>query len=313
MYPSFVRSAAGVSQEIPGRRRPASSPLPVVFAVVLLAFALALLPGRAARAQDHLLFCNQPEKIRMPGAHADTMLTAGKTYTIFFHYRNVSGASGPLVVALNGSAGKKLTFTARKGFGDPRADPTLAGRQAMARFLSAPEKPFVGKKGSAHFTLGLGNRQVASGVMTFRADQDTRLRIYFRHNQWSVPGARVVSIESPRREVQIALSKEQKRQSFRIGVPEAGMSRHLDGTYGMVYAFKVDAPAGRKVRVSFSPRGGKSGLVGSVNGAMRQTPIVPAASWKVFSEAVVGKNGMTLTTSPFGGVFYPVEIVFQLI
>lgn len=92
------------------------------------------------------------------------------------------------------------------------------------------------------------------------------------------------------------------------------MSRHLDGTYGMMYAFKVDAPAGRRVRVSFSPRGGKAGLVGSLNGALRQSSIIPATRWKVFCEAVVGKNGsMVLTTSPFGGVFYPVELVFQLL
>jgi hypothetical protein len=92
------------------------------------------------------------------------------------------------------------------------------------------------------------------------------------------------------------------------------MSKHLDGTYGMLYAFKVDAPPGRKVRVSFSPRGGHAGLVGSVGGIMRQSRIVGAAGWAVFSEVKVGKSGLvSLTTAPFGGVFYPVELVFQLL
>ena len=286
-------------------------PTLAVFAWSLLA---ALGAGRAAQAQDQLLFCNHPEKITMPGAHADTILRKDQTYKIFFHYRNVTGANGPLVVALHGTNGKALKFMARKGFGDPRIDPTLAGRQAMARYLSSPAQPFVAQKGAARFQMGLSHKQVASGVMTVRPDQDARLRIYFRHNKWSVPGARVVAVDEPRRNVDIALSSAQKRHAYRIGQPEAGMDRQLDGTYGMVYAFKVNAPAGRKVRVSFSPRGGKAGLVGSVNGALRQTPIVPASSWKVYHTAVVGKNGvLNMTTSPFGGVFYPVEIVFQLI
>jgi hypothetical protein len=287
-------------------------PTVALFAWSLLAVLGA--GGRAAHAEDELLFCNHPEKITMPGAHADTLLQKGRSYKIFFHYRNVTGAGGPLVVALHGTNGKPLKFMARKGFGDPRIDPTLAGRQAMARYLSSPAKPFVGKKGAARFQMPLAHKQVASGVMTVRPDQDTRLRIYFRHNKWSVPSARVVSVDQPRRNVDVALSKEQKRQAYRIGQPEEGMPRHLDGTYGMTYAFKVNAPAGRKVRVSFSPRGGKAGLVGSVNGSLMQTAIVPAASWKVYHEGVVGKNGvLNLTTSPFGGVFYPVEIVFQLL
>ena len=80
----------------------------------------------------------------------------------------------------------------------------------------------------------------------------------------------------------------------------------------MLYAFRIAAPEGRKVRVSFSPRGGKGGLVGSVNGNMQQSRIIPATHWRVFCEAKAGKNGVNLTTAPFGGVFYPVELMFQL-
>lgn len=275
---------------------------------------LALLPlvARPAAAQDHLLFCNHPEKIRMPGAHADALLLAGRTYTVFFHFKNTTRGAGPLVVALHGMKNEPLQLVVRKGVADPQRDPSRAGRQAMARFLSAREAMYRGD-GGARFAMRLGRRQVASGVMTVRADQDVRLRIYYRHNQWSVPGAQVIAVDAPRREVAVDLSPESKRQYFRIGEPEEGMSRHFDGTYGMVYAFKVAAPPGRRVRVSFSPRGGKGGLVGSVNGLLRQSKIVPASRWKFFCEAVVGKDGMILTTSPFGGVFYPVELLFQLI
>jgi hypothetical protein len=278
-----------------------------------LAFAILLLMPRLAFAQDYLLFCNNPEKIKMPGVHADAQLKAGKTYTIFYHYKNVTSSGGQLVIGLNGTAGKPLGFTARKGFADPQWDPPLAGRQAMARYLSAGEKHYVGKKGSGHFDFNLGRRQVASGLLTVRCDSDARLRIYFRHSKWSVPGASAIVVEAPRRDIAVELSKDSKRFSFRIGQPEAGMHRQLDGTYGMLYAFKVNAPTGTRVRVSFSPRGGKAGLVGSLNGALRQSNIVPATSWKVFCEAIVGKNGVTLTTAPFGGVFYPVEVVFQII
>jgi len=104
-----------------------------------------------------------------------------------------------------------------------------------------------------------------------------------------------------------------RRQYFRIGVPEPNMNRQMDGTYGMVYSFKVSAPPGRRVRVAFSPRGGKAGLVGTVGGALKQSRIVGAAAWKTFSEAVVGKNGLVITTLPFGGVFYPVEVAFLLL
>ena len=273
---------------------------------------LASLAASPARAQDHLIFCNRPEKIRLPGAYADAPLIAGRTYTIFFHYKNVTAQPGPLVIALQGSRGEPILLDVRKGVADAQREPPLAGRQAMARFLSAPEKRYRGT-GGARFVMTLKQRQVASGVMTVRADQDARLRIYFRHNKWTVPGARVVAVDAPRRDIEIALSPEARQQYFRIGAPEAGMSEHLDGTYGMLYAFRVNAPAGRKVRVMFSPRGGQGGLVGSVGGVLRQSRIVGTAGWAVFCVARVGAEGMVLTTSPFGGVFYPVELMFQLL
>jgi hypothetical protein len=278
----------------------------------LFSFLVVLGLAEPAAAQDHLIFCNDPEKIRMPGAYADAQLLGGRTYTIFFHYRNVTAGSGPLVVAFHGSKGKRLHLKVRKGIADPRRDPSLAGRQAMARFLSGRSIPLTGK-GGARFAMRLGTREVASGILAVRASQDVRLRIYYRHNRWTVPGARAVAVDTPRRQVHIALSPQSKSQRFRIGEPEAGMSRHLDGTYGLLYAFKIQAPPGRRIRVSFSPRGGKAGLVGSVNGALRQSSIIPATRWKVFCEAVAGKNGVNLTTAPFGGVFYPVELVFQLL
>ncbi len=281
--------------------------------VLLLVLPLVFLSAaRSARAQDHLLFCNRPEKIRMPGAYADAPLIAGRTYTIFFHYKNATNAAGPLVIALQGSRGEPITLDVRKGVADPQRDPPLAGRQAMARFLSAPEKRYVGT-GGAHFAFRVGAKQIASGVMTVKADQDTRLRIYFRHNQWTVPGARAVAVDAPRRDIQVSLGPDALKYYVRIGTPEQGMDPRLDGTYGLLYAFRVDAPEGRKVRVSFSPRGGKAGLVGSVGGMMRQSRIVGAAGWAVFCVARVGANGLVLTTAPFGGVFYPVELVFELL
>jgi hypothetical protein len=278
----------------------------------ILLSAWFFLPTQA-RAQDHLLFCNNPEKMRMTGVYADAMLKAHETYTVFYHFRNVTGNRGNFVVSLHGAAAKPLRFYARQGFANPQRDPPLAGRQAMARFLSGVDKSFVGKQGSGRFVYHIENRHVVSGVLSVRCDQATRLRIYFRHAKWTVPGAKVIAVEAPRREVDIALSASAGRKSFRIGQPESGMNRHLDGTYGMLYSFKIAAPAGRRVRVSFSPRGGKGGLVGSVNGDLRQSGIVPAARWKVFFEKSVGKRGLNLTTSPFGGVFYPVELVFQLL
>ena len=280
---------------------------------VLLALVCAALPAWAGEtATSHLLFCNRPEKMRIAGAYADARLQGGHTYTIFYHYKNVSSETGAFVVALHGSPQTPFKFMARQGFADPQHDPPLAGRQAMARFLSAPERDFNGK-GGARFAYALPSRQVASGVLTVRCEGDARLRIYFKHDRWTVPHAEAIIVDAPRREIDVDLSPDNKRQTFRIGQPERGMNRRMDGTYGMLYAFRVAAPPGRRIRVSFSPRGGKGGLVGSMGGTMHQTGIVRATDWAVYGETTVGKSGgVTLTTAPFGGVFYPVELVFQL-
>jgi hypothetical protein len=275
-------------------------------------FVLSFLPGGPARA-DHLLFCNTPERITTAGAYADYKLEAGELYTVFFHYKNFTESSGPFVVALHGEAKRPLAFTLRQGFADPRRDPPSVGRQAMARYLSAPERQMVGKEGHARFSFNLVPRAVASGVMTVRCDTAARLRIYFRHNQWTVKGARVVAIDAPRQEVEIALTREVKQQYFRIGEPDELQTAHFDGTYGLMYAFRVDAPPGSKVRVAFSPRGGKGGMVGSVGGRLLQSDIIPATHWRVFYEGTVGPGGLLLTTSPFGGVFYPVELLFEML
>ena len=52
--------------------------------------------------------------------------------------------------------------------------------------------------------------------------------------------------------------------------------------------------------------------MGTVGGILRQTRIIGAAAREVISDAVVGKDGLVVTTLPFGGVFYPVELTFQL-
>ena len=108
----------------------------------------------------------------MGGAYADALLTAGTTYTIFYHYRNLSRTGGPLVIALHGTNPGPLKFSARKGMADPQRDPPLAGRQAMARFLQAGENAFVGKKGTAHFSSTLKNGQVASGILTVKCEKN---------------------------------------------------------------------------------------------------------------------------------------------
>ena len=292
------------------RRRSGRGARLLFFSAVLLSWCAA--PPRPAAAQDHLLFCNRPEKMRLPGAYADAALIANRTYTIFFHYKNVTNAAGPLVIALHGSRGEPITLDVRKGVADAQREPPLAGRQAMARFLSAPEKRFFGT-GGARFAMTVKPRQIASGVLTVKADQDARLRIYFRHNKWTVPGARVVAVDAPRRDIQVSLGPDALKQYVRIGMPEEGMDARLDGTYGLLYAFRVDAPVGRKVRVLFSPRGGQAGLVGSIGGLIRQSRIVGTAGWEVFCVARVGAKGLVLTTAPFGGVFYPVELVFELL
>lgn len=183
----------------------------------------------------------------------------------------------------------------------------------MARFMQAPMRQYLGARG-VRFPLKVKPQQVASGVLTVRAiGQDARLRIYYSHNNSTVPGARVVAVDAPRRDFTVALNPSSKRQYFRIGKPEPGMSKHLGGTYGLVYSFKVQAPPGSKVRVAFSPRGGQAGVVGTVGGILHKTRIVGAAAWALLSEAVVGKDGLIVTTLPFGGVFYPVELAFQLL
>lgn len=279
---------------------------------LLLIFGCLLVTARPAAA-DHLLFCNTPERITAAGAYADYQLEPEETYTVFFHYKNFSGSSGPFVVALHGPANKPMNFMLRQGFADPKSDPSSVGRQAMARYLSAPERQMVGKEGHARFEFRLADRMVASGVMTVRCEAATRLRIYFKHNQWTVKNAQVVALTAPRQDIEIGLTREVKRQYFRIGAPEELKAAHFDGTYGMMYAFRIDAPVGSKVRVAFSPRGGKGGMVGSVNGRLLLSDIVPATHWRVFYETTVGPGGFLLMTSPFGGVFYPVEILFEML
>lgn len=107
------------------------------FAGVTLSATLALFLAGAgpARAADELLFCNSPERIRMGGAHANRLLKAGRTYRIFFHYRNDTKGAGPLVVSFQSANGKPVSVKVRKGMADPHPDPPHAGRQAMARFL----------------------------------------------------------------------------------------------------------------------------------------------------------------------------------
>jgi hypothetical protein len=104
-----------------------------------------------------------------------------------------------------------------------------------------------------------------------------------------------------------------QEQKFRIGLPEPDANQHYDGTYGVLYAFKIAAPEGSRVRVLFTPRGGKSGVVASVNGELLSSEIIEAGQTQFLCEMIVGKNGTMLITSPFGGVFYPVELVFQLL
>jgi hypothetical protein len=278
-----------------------------------VALAVSLVGARPARAADELLFCNSPERLRMGGSHADRLLKAGRTYRIFFHYRNDTKGIGPLVVSFQGINGKPVSVMARKGIADPHPDPPHAGRQAMARFLKAPERRYGGKE-KVRFPIPLKPWQVGSGVLRVQVKgHDTRLRIYFRHDRYTVPGAQVVAIPSPRRDYDVVLSAQSRDRYFRIGVPEPELRKLMDGAYGLIYSFKVSAPAGSKVRIAFSPRGGQAGLVGTVDGILRQSRIVGATVWSVFTEAVVGKNGMVLTTLPFGGVFYPVEVAFRLL
>jgi hypothetical protein len=186
----------------------------------------------------------------------------------------------------------------------------------MARYLRAPEKPIAAVRGVARFTYKLSNRQVASGMMTIRPDKNLRLRIYYKHDKWDAPRMRTVILDSPRCEVEVPLRGDSARHSYRIGLPERDTNkvRLRDGSYGMIYAFKIAAPEGRKVRIGFMPRGGKAGLVAMLGGDLIQSEIYEAYERTTFCEATVGPKGeLQFTTSPFGGVFYPVELTFQLL
>jgi len=150
-----------------------------------LLFALAAGGGfsRSARAADTLLFCNRPERLRAGGVHADAPLAAGQTYRVFFHFRNDTPRTGPLVIALENAStnptNRPLSVLARKGIADPRRDPSEAGRQAMARFLQAPPRRYAAQDGTIRFALTLKRREVASGVLSVRADRNARLRIFW--------------------------------------------------------------------------------------------------------------------------------------
>ncbi|GAB4458474.1 MAG: hypothetical protein OHK0029_19750 [Armatimonadaceae bacterium] len=263
---------------------------------------------------ERLIFCNQPERISRHGVYAEATVPAGQWTRIFFHYRNTTAATGPLIVGFLGSAGVPLAVEVRKGIADPSNDPPTVGQQAMVRYMAAETTTFYGEKGYIRFPMALRPWQVGSGVLTVRAlNQDVQMRIYFGNARGTVPGMRVAQFKTPLREMDVALSDEKIQDFVRIGMPEPELRQQIDGTYGFLYAIRVRAPEGRKVRVLFSPRGGHSGLVGWWNGVMAQSRIAPVASWSVFGEATVGKDGLVLWTSPFGGVFYPVELAFHLI
>lgn len=277
-----------------------------------LLLTLWLVSGHA-RAQERLIYCNEPERIRSTGSLATSVLEANKTYQIFYHYRNDTGRSGEFVMALHGSLGKPLQFAARQGLADPNSDPPTAGEQAMARFFSRGSRSFTAIDGTARFAYRLASWQVASGYMTVTPKSRARLQLYFGNNASPVPGARCVQVDSPRCDVQIPLSAENGKQVYRIGVPEGDLARKVDGTYGTQYAFQIDAPVGKRVRVTFSPRGGHAGLVGTLNGKLLRTPIQEATKTATVFEATVEKKGILFVTVPYGGVFYPVELTFSLL
>ena len=282
------------------------------YLVVLLSYF-----SGTVRAQDKLIYCNEPERIRDAGTYADAQLEAGQSYTVFYHFRNVSGDVGEFVVQLRSAKEESFTLASRQGLADPDRDPQTVGRQAMARFLRAGEKQIAAEKGVARFAYKLSNRQVASGVMNVRSDKNVRLRIYFKHDKWDAPRMKTTTISSPRCNVEVPLTLETTLQTFRIGLPEWDFSRGArvrDGAYGQVYDFKIAAPEGRKVRILFTPRGGKSGIVGMLGGDLIMSEICQAYAKTVCCEAHVGPQGLLqFTTSPFGGVFYPVELTFQLL
>jgi hypothetical protein len=283
----------------------------ILFRFLIFALFVCLCP-LTAQAQDRLIYCNQPERVRSRGVLASAYLEPGKTYQVFYHYRNETGRSAEFVVALSGTGGGPLAFTARQGLADPTDDPPSAGEQAMARYFNRRDTPLVAQDGTAQFSYRLGHRDVASGVLTITAKTRAKLALYFGNNDALVPGAQTMIVDTPRCEVEIPLSKINPKQIYRIGKPESGIDSRMDGSYGMIYAFKLDAPVGSRVRVSFSPRGGQSGLVGTLNGALVRSPILQATERAVVCEAKITQSGAVLVTSPFGGVFYPVELTFEL-
>ncbi|MFM7320269.1 MAG: hypothetical protein ACKO5K_01925 [Armatimonadota bacterium] len=263
-----------------------------------------------AFAQDELLYCNHPERIRGAGIVAEARLEPHRVSTIFFHFRNQTGRSGPLRVEFSALDGGPLELSGRKGVAHPRRDPPAVGRQAMARLFRQPERIWRGANGRIAWTLGLRPRDVASGVMVLAPDRPARMRIRFSDAQRTAPGMRVVRVPAPRHDIEIPL-RATTSQVFRIGRAEAGSDPTRDGAYGNEYRFRIDAPVGERVRISFSPRGGKAGLVGVLGNRVIASGIVPARSRRTVALAVVGEQGLVFRTSPFGGVFYPVELRFD--
>lgn len=225
--------------------------LAVILLSLLCVFGLSA--ARPAHAAERLLFCNTPERLTMPGTAAETTLTKGKTYRIFFHYRSGMKTTEPLVLSFTGSKGRPFHVEMRSGVGDPNRDPTLVGRQAMARYLTAPRKRLTADRtGRVRVPITLQPRETASGVVSVVADHDVRLRIYLRHDRWTLPRAKVVAFDAPKRVMTVALTRAVRRQYRRIGLPEPGTKT----IYGLLYAIRVDAPQGSHVRIDFSPRGG---------------------------------------------------------
>ena len=271
-------------------------------------------------AQNTLLFCNTPERVTSPGVYAEANLEPGRTYTIFYHYYNVSGHSDFLNIAFHtnkNTEGKRvpLSFQMRQGTADPRRDPCEAGRQAMARFLSSPSSDYKANCGEALFRYKVGDRQVISGMISVTPKEPVSFKAYFRHDKWLVKEGQTVLVDAPRYEIEIPLSYDpsMQQQTYRIGLPEPDASHQYDGSYGALYSFKIAAPVGTRVRVLFRPRGGKAGVVGSLNGTLLSSEIIEAGETQFLCETIIGKDGTTLITSPYGGVFYPVELVFQLL
>lgn len=281
-----------------------------------LGVLLCLLLVGEVQAQDKLIYCNEPERMRDAGTYANARLLAGQSYTIFYHFRNSSNDTGDFVVQFKSLTDEPFSLSSKQGCADPSGDPPTVGRQAMARFLRAPDKQIAADKGLARFTYKLTNHQVASGMMAIKADKNVRMRIYFKHDKWDAPRMKTLILDSTRQDIDVPLNGELTLHRFRIGMGErdTNQARLRDGCYGMLYSFKIAAPEGRRVRIGFIPRGGKSGVVGMLGGDLIMSEIREAYERVTFCEAVVGPRGeVQFTTSPFGGVFYPVELTFQLL